>query len=60
MSEQERINLYDKLSEAMARSTKKMLHFKEKLGENVIIADENGMPMEVTASDALKLYAATE
>ncbi len=55
MSEQERINLYDKLSEAMKRSTQKMLGVKEKLGETVVIADADGKPIEVTAAKALQI-----
>lgn len=60
MSEQERINLYDKLSEAMNRSTEKMLRFKEKLGENVVIADAGGNPIEVPAREALQIFNSLE
>lgn len=34
----------------------KMLVKKMKLGEMVIIGDENGMPIKVTAEEALKNY----
>lgn len=56
MSEQERINLYERLGEAMERSTKAMLDRKAKLGETVVIADANGRPIEIAASEAMKLY----
>lgn len=55
MSEQERINLYDKLGEAMRLSTQKMLDTKLRLGQNVVIADANGKPVEVSAAEALRL-----
>lgn len=56
MSEQERINLYQKLSDAMKRSTRAMLERKAKLGESVVIADENGNPIVIPASEALHLF----
>lgn len=56
MSEQERINLYYRLSDAMKRSTKAMLERKAKLGESVVIADENGNPKIIPASQALNLF----
>lgn len=56
MSEQERSNLYSRLSEAMKRSTKAMLERKAKLGETVIIADSDGNPIEVSAEEALSIY----
>lgn len=56
MSEQEKLTLYSRLSEAMMRATLKMLERKAKLGEKVVIADSNGNPIEIEASAALKLY----
>lgn len=56
MSEQEKITLYSRLSEAMMRATLKMLERKAKLGEKVVIADSYGNPIEIEASEALKLY----
>ncbi len=56
MSEQEKINLYTNLREAMKRSTKSMLERKAKLGETVVITDSNGQPIVIPASEALKLY----
>lgn len=56
MSEQEKINLYQRLGDAMKRSTKAMLERKVKLGENVVIADDNGNPVVVTADKALQIF----
>lgn len=56
MSEQEKIDLYSRLSEAMKRGTIKMLERKARLGETVVIADANGNPIEISAEEALKHY----
>lgn len=40
----------------MKRGTLRMLERKAKLGEKVVIADADGRPIEILASDALKLY----
>ncbi len=56
MSEQERINLYQRLSDAMKCSTKTMLERKVKLGESVVIADNDGNPIVVTADKALQIF----
>jgi len=56
MSEQEKINLYKRLSDAMRRSTKAMLERKAKLGENVVIADNEGNPLIVPADKALQIF----
>lgn len=56
MSEQEKINLYFRLKEAMKKSTKTMLERKAKLGETVIIANSDGKPIEISAEEALRLY----
>lgn len=56
MSEQERIELYNRLGEALRQTTKNLLERKAKLGETVVIADANGQPLVVPAAEALKLY----
>lgn len=56
MSEQEKIKLYARLSEAMKRTTKTLLERKAKLGEKVVIADSDGNPMEVDANEALSIF----
>lgn len=55
MSEQE-IDLYNRLKEAMRRSTKNMLERKAKLGEPVVIADSDGQPLVVSAEEALRIF----
>lgn len=57
MSEQEEITLFDRIRESISEAQRKMVERKAKLGESVIIADANGKPIEIAASDALKLYA---
>lgn len=57
MSEQELKKLYQRISDAMKRSTKSLLERKAKLGETVVIADADGNPIEIAASEALKLYS---
>lgn len=56
MSEQEKLNLYARLSETMKRTTQALLERKAKLGETVVIADSDGMPLEVTANEALSIF----
>lgn len=55
MLEQEKLELSDKLNKALKDSYYKMLDLKKKLGQTVIIADKNGMPIEVTAEEAERL-----
>ncbi len=52
MSEQEKIELSDKLNKALKDSYYKMLDLKKKLGQTVIISDGNGKPIEVSAEEA--------
>lgn len=56
MSEQEEIKLFERIRESISETQRKMIERKAKLGETVIIADANGMPLEIAASEALKLY----
>lgn len=55
MSEQE-IDLYNRLKDAMKRSTKNLLERKVKLGEPVVIADTDGQPLVVSAEEALRIF----
>lgn len=54
MSEQEMNVEAAKVREGIILARKRMLERKAKLGENVVIADENGMPISVPASELLK------
>ena len=55
MSENEKIELNDKLNKALKDSYHKMIDLKKKLGQTVIIADKNGMPIEVSAEEAERI-----
>ena len=55
MSEKEKIELNDKLNKALKESYHKMIDLKKKLGQTVIIADGNGMPIEVSAEEAERI-----
>lgn len=57
MSEQEEIRLFDRIRESISEAQFKMLERKSKLGETVIIADANGKPLKISASEALKLFS---
>lgn len=56
MSEREEIRLFERIRESISEAQRKMVERKAKLGETIVIADANGNPIEVAASDALKLY----
>lgn len=53
MSEQEEINLFNRIKEGISKARRQMLERKAKLGETVIIADANGMPIEISAKEVL-------
>ena len=44
MSEQEGIELYERIRENIRQAQRKLFERKAKLGENIVIADENGRP----------------
>lgn len=56
MSEQEEINLFDRIRENIQNTQRKLYERKAKLGENVVVADENGQPITIPAEEALKRY----
>lgn len=58
MSEQEEIKLYQRIRESIAGAQKKMLERKAKLNEPVVIADSDGMPIDVSAEEALRVFSA--
>ncbi len=59
MSEQEELNLYDKISNGLKTSYENLLRRKAALGQDMVFADENGMPRIVPAKDALADYLHT-
>lgn len=58
MSENEIIELSNKLNKALKESYYKMIDLKKKLGQTVIIADKNGKPIEVSAEEAERIARA--
>lgn len=54
MSEQDRINLSDKITEGIRKAQKAMFKRKAKLGEPVIVSDSNGQPVTISAEEALR------
>lgn len=54
MSEQDKINLSDKITEGIRKAQIALFERKAKLDESVVIADENGQPITVRAKDFLK------
>lgn len=56
MSEEKDINIFESISNSIAKAQRKLVEQKAKLGENVVIADKNGQPLIISAKDALHLY----
>ena len=56
MSEQERRELKDKLEKGLKISYEDLLRRKAALVQDMVFADENGMPRVVPAKEALKEY----
>ncbi len=54
MSEQEEIKLFERIRENIQQAQKKLFERKAKLGESVVITDENGQPVTIPAKDFLK------
>ena len=56
MSEQEKQELENKICEGLKQSYEDLLRRKAALGQDMVFADENGMPRVVSAKEALKEY----
>ena len=56
MSEQERIELREKVCRGLRMSYEALLRRKAALGQDMVFADENGMPRVVPAREALEEY----
>lgn len=50
------MNLFDRISEGLQRSFENLLRRKAALGQDMVFADENGMPRVVSAKKALQDY----
>ena len=56
MSEQEKRELKEKLEKGLKQSYENLLRRKAALSQDMVFADENGMPRVVPAKEALKEY----
>lgn len=54
MSEQEEIKLFKRIRENIQQAQRELFERKAKLGESIVIADDNGRPIIVKAEDYLK------
>ncbi len=54
MSDQDKINLSDRITEGIRKAQRELFERKAKLGESIVIADDNGLPVIVKAEDYLK------
>lgn len=55
MSELERIAQSDKILKAIRDAQRRLFERKAKLGENVVVADDDGQPLVIPAAEALRL-----
>lgn len=60
MSEQEKIDLFKRIKESINKAQIAMLERKVKLGESVVIADNNGNPVVVSAEKALQIFLSND
>lgn len=60
MSEQEKIELREKICQGLKESFENLLRRKAALGQDMVFADENGMPRVVPAREALAEYEAKQ
>ena len=56
MSEQEKRELRNKIEKGLKQSYEDLLRRKAALGQDMVFADENGMPRVVPAKEALNEY----
>lgn len=54
MSEQEEIKLFERIRKNIQQAQRELFKRKAKLGESIVIADENGQPVIIKAEDYLK------
>ena len=59
MSEQEKIEMREKICRGLEISYERLLRRKAALGQEMVFADENGMPRVVPAKEALVEYLKT-
>ena len=54
MSEQEEIKLFERIRKNIQQAQRGLFERKAKLGESIVIADDNGQPVIIKAEDYLK------
>ncbi len=54
MSEQEEIKLFERIRKNIQQAQRELFERKAKLGESIVIADDNGQPVIIKAEDYLK------
>lgn len=54
MSEQERIEFSDRITEGILRAQRKLFERKAKLGEPGVVADADGRPIHISGEEALR------
>lgn len=54
MSEQERKDLFRMIGEGILKAQRKLYERSAKLGEQVVVADENGQPIYISGEEALQ------
>ncbi|MDE6006600.1 MAG: hypothetical protein K2G67_03505 [Muribaculaceae bacterium] len=59
MSEQEKLDLKDKITKGLKQSYENLLRRKAALGQDMVFADKNGQPRIVPAREALAEYEKT-
>ncbi|MDE6443632.1 MAG: hypothetical protein K2K64_04330 [Muribaculaceae bacterium] len=59
MSDEENLNLIQKLNQGLKKSYEDLLRRKAALGQDMVFADENGLPRIVPAQEALAEYERT-
>lgn len=58
MSEQESLDIRERLNQALEESYEKMLCSKVVLGESIVTVDAQGEPVEMSAEEAWERYKA--
>lgn len=56
MSEQEELTLFNKIEKGLKQSYENLLRRKAALDQDMVFADENGLPRIVSAKEALAEY----
>ena len=60
MSEQEKLDLKEKITQGLKQSYENLLRRKAALGQDMVIADANGHPLIVPAKELLDRYLCSD